>query len=309
MCAFILPRPPAHREGRRCEQFYSRPVSTVDVKSALTEGQSTTLVGIVDEDASQWFPAAATNRTSQDEFTGRTRIIQSHHEELFLIRAAHLQTRVTVLEQQMHSLVFDEQWEREAIQQDSQEYLWTLATGTTRQKLFEHLEHEEEVGRFAVLQLSIASFVSLVSTAEFVARRHLVSTFLTRLLEVRQLELEARQQSSIVIASLHNYNVIVAFEETCRKYLHLTRFVTAEQKEFVLEEALLRKQLVTSFWESRRIVVEYFAEEGVAVLWASSGKLSHGITAAAVLGANATAIQATFRGWSLRRRQKQKRTL
>jgi hypothetical protein len=302
MQGFVLPRPPQHREGRRYEQFFSRPVLAVDVDRALADDQPTRIGGLVDDDASRWFPATAFNRTSQDEFALRTRIIQSQHENVTVLRVAYAQGRALILERAAHNLLFDEQWERESIERHSHELMWSLAMSTTQRSLLENIEQEERVGRAAVQQLTIANFCTVVATAEFMSRRHLVASLLAQMWEVRHYEVSCRHQTAMIAAAQRDQNVIVEFEQVCRRYLLAMHSTVAAQTEIVTEESLLRSHLLIGFRESLRFIVECFAEEGCHVLWRSEGLINCDFSLVGLLSAQAVVIQAAFRGWSARNR-------
>ncbi|CUE73196.1 Hypothetical protein, putative [Bodo saltans] len=301
MAGFVLPRPPQHREGRRYEQFSSRPVLACDVSVTVATDQRSPLTGLIDDNASQWFPASSCNRTTQDEFSSRTRIIQLQHESLAVIRGEYARGRAFHLESAVHNLHFDEQWEREAIERDSMGFLWSLSVSVSQRSLIQNIEQEERVGRAALDQQSIASFCTLVATAEFISRRHLVSTFLSQMWEVRRHENDCRQRAAIISASRKDYHVIVDFEQTCRRYLLCMSATVAAQLHVTTEESSLRSNWLASYWESRRYIVESFAEEGSHLLWRSEGLLPN-VSLWQMLSSHAIVIQAVFRGWSVRQK-------
>jgi hypothetical protein len=300
---FVLPRPPQYREGRRVTQFSSRPVSATDAAHALhPDRPNVHLTRVVDDDGSSWFPASASNRTTQDEFSCRAFIIQAQLQEFSAMRDAFLRTRSVIIERHFHSLQFDEQWERECLEKDSRTELWFQITEEAQHCLLSDVVREERVGRASVEQLAMASFFSVVSTAEFISRRHLTASMFATMWDIQHQEHHARQYAAIASAAAKDLSLLKAFETSCREYFSNFHTVAKVHIAFLTDESTRRRQLLGAFWESRRIVVEYFAESTFSILWETEGSLQFTGNAKDLLDIHATIIQAIVRGWLLRRK-------
>lgn len=306
---FVLPKPPAHRDGRRRATFSSRPVSAADLISARL-AYSSANVRVVHDDGVNWFPAREENGTFQDEFAARTHIIHVMLTERDQLRQLFAEGHHTITATLLHQLVFDEQWEREAIATDGTKELWTQLSCEASVIVLSEVVKEERLGRTAIEQLAVTNLWLAVATAEYIARRCLAAEQAAALAAFHAREERERSRALVSSAATSDRRTIEAYEWDCHRYLCAQRTASQAVTELKLEETAMRMTIRSACDTSRRALLASHAEGTLRLIFVQyTVKTMGDCTVTQLLHDSATQVQRIVRGWRCRRQMQRSRLL
>lgn len=318
---FVLPRPPPPREGRRAVLAYTtRPVTELDDDAAASHTKRAVLSSlnnkVISNEGSEWFPCQPATQTYQDEFSARTNIMNSYLEGIAAMHTAFVVGCQEVVRASSHSLTFDEQWEREAIESDWAAEVWIVFSTHAVKILTSELVKEEAIARTAIEQFAATHFLCSLGTAEYIERRQIQQEF-TDSLETSGVDgLLELVQLHVQDVALRTLSELTRYEVECRRYMKRLELLEREQRSLIVAERQCRLNLIAAHHTSVRMLVTTMIREGKDVLWATDGLLHLAggcedghlgplveVSLRKLFDGSAALIQAHVKGWLARRRR------